>query len=202
MPNITFFNLSSQSLTINLGFVSLWLTFPNNPLGMGFVFLKPCWNKFLNFCDDNAVLFKTTLSEKVNKQYFDNVAENHRVNKLIEEDNKKKYLAELSFSEYQRQAKTTAIYPEQYHIVYPSLGLSGEVGEVNEKIKKVLRDNNGIFTPEKKLEISKEIGDVFWYLAALASDLGLNLGDIAQGNLDKLADRANRKVLQGSGDQR
>lgn len=109
----------------------------------------------------------------------------------------------LTLSQYQSQAIKTSVYPkESFSIIYPTIGLSGEVGEISEKVKKVLRDNNSEFTNEKKQEIGKEIGDVCWYLAALANDLGLDLGDIAQGNLDKLESRKARNQLHGSGDNR
>lgn len=109
---------------------------------------------------------------------------------------------ELTLDDYQAQAEKTAIYDEKYKIVYPALGLTNESGEVAGKIKKVLRDNAGDFSDEKKKDTAYEIGDVLWYAAALAHDLGYTLGDIAQMNLDKLASRAKRGTLHGSGDNR
>jgi NTP pyrophosphatase (non-canonical NTP hydrolase) len=109
---------------------------------------------------------------------------------------------DLSFSKYQALAKTTAIYPPEYKLIYPTLGLSGEAGEVAEKIKKVLRDNKGVLDEAKRQEIKKELGDVLWYIAAIASDLDLSLEDIAQSNYDKLNSRRERNVLTGSGDNR
>ena len=108
----------------------------------------------------------------------------------------------LGFDIYQQMAKTTAIYPESAKITYPSLGLAGETGEVCEKIKKVIRDCGGEVSDEKRKEIAKELGDVMWYMATLASDLGLSLGDVAVGNLVKLASRAERGKLHGNGDNR
>jgi NTP pyrophosphatase (non-canonical NTP hydrolase) len=108
----------------------------------------------------------------------------------------------MTFTEYQRKAKKTAIYPQNQTIIYPSLGLAGEVGEVCEKVKKVIRDHGGFFSPMYNEEIAKELGDVFWYLSALASDLGFNLDDIAKMNIDKLKDRQKRGKIQGSGDNR
>lgn len=109
----------------------------------------------------------------------------------------------MDFNDYQIKAKTTAIYPLEYAIVYPTLGLCGESGEVAEKIKKWLRDGGGSVLPEEKLELlKKELGDVLWYLANLADDLGLSLQEIAELNIAKLVDRKNRGVLQGSGDNR
>jgi NTP pyrophosphatase (non-canonical NTP hydrolase) len=107
------------------------------------------------------------------------------------------------FSHYQEQARRTAAYPDIGHnACYPVLGLCGEAGEVAEKIKKVMRDDGGEFTDAKRREIAKELGDVLWYCAALASELQLDLGEIAQMNLDKLACRQARGVISGSGDKR
>lgn len=108
----------------------------------------------------------------------------------------------MTFNEYQEQALSTAIYPDQYRIFYPSLGLVGESGEVAEKVKKVLRDKGGLFDELTKAEIVKEISDVLWYLAALASDLGVSLDHVAEVNISKLLSRKERNVLQGSGDNR
>ncbi len=108
----------------------------------------------------------------------------------------------MNFDDYQHQAVGTAIYGAGCKIVYPALGMANEAGEALGKIKKVLRDNDGNFTPELSKEIGKEIGDTLWYMAALARDLGLSLDDIAQGNLEKLADRQKRGVIGGSGDNR
>jgi len=87
-------------------------------------------------------------------------------------------------------------------IIYPTLGLAGEAGEVADKVKKVIRDNNEEFTDEKKREIALELGDVLWYVASLAYDLGYSLDDIAQMNIDKLKSRQQRGKLSGSGDNR
>jgi len=106
----------------------------------------------------------------------------------------------MNFKDYQDQASKTAIYKNE--IIYPALGLANEAGEVLGKIKKVLRDNDGDFTPEKREEIGKEIGDVLWYISVLARDLNLSLDAIAQQNLDKLNSRLSRGVLGGSGDNR
>ena len=107
-----------------------------------------------------------------------------------------------TFKEYQEKASTTMVYGVGNKVIYPTLGLCGEAGEVAEKIKKVIRDNNGEFTEEKKQEIKKELGDVCWYIAAIATDLGLDLEDIAQGNIDKLFKRKDKNKLHGSGDDR
>ncbi len=109
----------------------------------------------------------------------------------------------MTFQEYQEQSRETAVYPDKgNNFVYPTLGLAGEAGEVAEKIKKVLRDGNGIVSPEKKEEIKKELGDVLWYLSNLSKELGISLEDVAQNNLDKLRSRQKRGELHGSGDNR
>jgi NTP pyrophosphatase (non-canonical NTP hydrolase) len=108
----------------------------------------------------------------------------------------------MTFNSYQTQAVETAIYGTGSTIIYPALGLANEAGEVLGKIKKVLRDKDGIFTGETNQAIGDEIGDVLWYMAALARDLGLSLDDIADRNIAKLKDRRARNVIQGSGDNR
>lgn len=103
----------------------------------------------------------------------------------------------MTFSEYQEAARSTAIYPRDRAIVYPALGLTGEAGEVAEKVKKWIRDGN-----LDKEAIAKELGDVLWYIAALSGDLGIDMDEIAQRNIQKLQDRAARGKIQGSGDNR
>jgi NTP pyrophosphatase (non-canonical NTP hydrolase) len=108
----------------------------------------------------------------------------------------------MTLNEYQKQALETSTYGAGYKIIYPALGLTGEAGEVSDKIKKVLRDKDGVFCEEIKLEIMKEVMDVLWYIAALSNDLGYTLEEGAQMNLDKLASRKARGVIGGSGDNR
>lgn len=108
----------------------------------------------------------------------------------------------MEFKDYQERAVKTAIYGSGQTIIYPALGLANEAGEVLGKIKKVLRDKEGIFNEENNKAIGDEIGDVLWYMAALSRDLGLSLEDIANNNLVKLADRQARNVIHGSGDNR
>lgn len=104
----------------------------------------------------------------------------------------------MTFDNYQELAKTTAIYPENAKVFYPCLGLAGETGEICEKVKKHVRDGRTLDTEDLK----KELGDVLWYLSALASDLGISLDDVATTNYNKLKSRQERNVLQGSGDNR
>src|SRR4030042_1351225 len=96
----------------------------------------------------------------------------------------------MNFNEYQNLSRETAIYPNLgNNLWYPSLGLAGESGEVCERIKKVYRDDNGILSEDKKLELKKELGDVLWYLSNVAIEAGIKLEDIAVANIKKLNDR-------------
>jgi NTP pyrophosphatase (non-canonical NTP hydrolase) len=109
----------------------------------------------------------------------------------------------MTFEEYQIEARKTAVYPNQdNNYIYPTLGLAGEAGEVAEKIKKVIRDNDGIVTEEKKAEITKELGDVLWYIANLSKELGISMEEVAGKNIEKLKSRQERDLLHGSGDNR
>ena len=105
-----------------------------------------------------------------------------------------------TINNYQMQAKKFAIYPEHMKVVYPALGLAGEAGEVADKVKKIYRDDR---TDARFLaEIAKEIGDVMWYCAALANDLGFDLQQIAEMNIYKLKSRRATGKITGSGDDR
>jgi len=107
----------------------------------------------------------------------------------------------MEFNEYQKQARTTAIYAGfGNNYIYPTLGLAGESGEVAEKIKKIIRDGDGVITGEQREELKKELGDVLWYIANLGVELGLEMDDIAQNNIAKLKSRQERGKLHGSGD--
>ena len=109
----------------------------------------------------------------------------------------------MNFQDYQKLSRQTAVYPQAgNNIVYPVLGLNGEAGEVAEKVKKVIRDKKGHFAKEDKKAISKELGDVLWYIAQIATELDLDLNEIAKNNLQKLISRKKRGVLHGSGDNR
>jgi NTP pyrophosphatase (non-canonical NTP hydrolase) len=109
----------------------------------------------------------------------------------------------MNFNDYQTQAKTTAKYPDvENNLYYPALGLGGEVGEIQNKIKKIMRDNEGILKEEVRQDLISELGDVLWYCAALASELKVDLDEVARRNVDKLASRKERGTLHGSGDNR
>ena len=101
----------------------------------------------------------------------------------------------ITANEYQEKCKSTAIYPKKDAIAYLSLGLVSEAGEVAGKVKKHIRDGT-------ESNVASEIGDVLWYCAMLANELGANLGKIMEDNLDKLQSRKTRGVLGGSGDTR
>lgn len=103
---------------------------------------------------------------------------------------------------YQQEATKTAIYGAGNKINYPILGLVGEAGELANKYKKVLRDNNGGLSEDKRQALIDELGDVLWYCAALANDLEVSLEEVATRNIDKLRSRAERGTIQGSGDNR
>ncbi len=113
----------------------------------------------------------------------------------------------LNFSDYETKALTTAVYPDKgKNAIYPALKLNGEAGEVAEKIGKLWR-NHGQACPTEysvtdKSEIAQELGDVLWYINALASEIGYHLDDIAALNLEKLASRRERGVIKSSGDHR
>ena len=109
----------------------------------------------------------------------------------------------MRLSDYQERSRATAVYPDAGdNLLYPTLGLCGEAGEVAEKVKKMVRDDGGVLSAERRAALSKELGDVLWYLAQLATEAELDLEAIAQDNLDKLESRRRRSVLQGSGDDR
>lgn len=109
----------------------------------------------------------------------------------------------MDFASYQKKSRKTAVYPDQgKNITYPTLGLVGEAGEVAEKVKKVIRDHGGQVNDEIRAELGKELGDVLWYLAQLATELGLSLEQLAEQNIEKLLSRQSRDKLHGSGDNR
>ncbi len=110
----------------------------------------------------------------------------------------------MNFDEYQKRALSTVLSSDDRFkdLLHWVLGINGESGEIAEKVKKIIRDKNGKVSADDKKELAKEIGDVLWYLAVFAEDLGMSLDDIAKQNLDKLQSRKQRGVLGGSGDNR
>ncbi len=112
----------------------------------------------------------------------------------------------MTLDEYQQAARTTALYPKAARVLYPTLKLAGEAGEVAEKLGKLMRDEayepGAELSASQKESLAAELGDVLWYVANLAADLGMALGDVGTQNLAKLASRKARGVIHGSGDER
>lgn len=109
----------------------------------------------------------------------------------------------MTFAEYAEFVKSLKRYDPKYSVIYPALGLTGEAGEVAEKIKKWVRDEGGqVISDERRHAILLELGDVQFYVAALAADIGYSLDDVIHANVNKLSSRRDRGVLQGSGDDR
>ena len=112
----------------------------------------------------------------------------------------------MDLDAYAQGARATATYPAAATLLYPVLKLAGEAGEVAEKLGKLMRDDG--WTPGTPLDatqrdtLAAELGDVLWYVAAVAHDLGVPLAEVARRNLAKLADRSARGVIGGSGDAR
>lgn len=107
-------------------------------------------------------------------------------------------LFDLGLNEYQQVAQTTAIYPKKRAIEYLSTGIAGEVGELCSKVAKTFRKDSALPVEET----AHEIGDILWFCAQLAHELGFDLAEIGRMNLEKLRDRKERGVLQGNGDKR
>ena len=107
------------------------------------------------------------------------------------------------FDTYQKESRKTAKYPVIGHsIVYPTMGLVNEAGEVAGKIKKIFRDKGGQIGAEDRKALKKELGDVLWYLAQMCTELDLSLQEVAEENLTKLLSRLERGTIRGDGDER
>jgi NTP pyrophosphatase (non-canonical NTP hydrolase) len=119
---------------------------------------------------------------------------------VTNENHKYKKISDLDM--YQKVALTTAIYPREQAIIYPTLGLTGEAGEVANKVKKIIRDGSDSKDEKLVSEIKSEIGDCLWYIAVLANDFDIKLSDIASANIEKLATRKSKGTIHGSGDNR
>lgn len=104
----------------------------------------------------------------------------------------------MEFNEYQEYAMESKSFPEKYSIIYPTLGMMGEAGEVSEKVKKWMRGDSDL----DKEALIKEMGDVLWYITSLSVDLGYSLQDVAYFNIEKLRSRRERGVIKGNGDDR
>ena len=111
----------------------------------------------------------------------------------------------MDFNEYEEKASDTAIFNDrslEYKLMFLGLGVTGEAGEIAEKIKKIMRNDNGIVSDEKREGIKKEIGDVLWYLSQLSRTLGFSFEEAAQGNIAKIMDRKVRDAIKSEGDDR
>ncbi len=114
----------------------------------------------------------------------------------------------MNFDDYQKQAISTDLSRGKGRDVLSIafmdkvLGLLGESGEIAEKFKKILRDQAGKLTEKNRQELTKELGDIMWYIALLGHYLDVPLDDIATKNIAKLKDRQQRGKLSGSGDNR
>lgn len=110
----------------------------------------------------------------------------------------------MRMNEYQQVTEETAIYPDELPdfvdvgLVYVVLGQGGEGGEIQEKLKKAIREDD----PEYLEAMKDEVGDTLWYLARVCEELDTSLEEVAEGNLDKLLDRRERGQLTGEGDDR
>lgn len=99
----------------------------------------------------------------------------------------------MNFEDYQSAASKTALYPRRLeNLEYPTLGLTGEAGEVANIVKKIQRDHGGVVNEDIRLKLKDELGDVLWYISACADELGLTLAEIAAFNVNKLAKRHGR----------
>lgn len=108
-------------------------------------------------------------------------------------------MRQLSLKDYQSMAMSTAIYPNKGkgNIIYPTLGLVGEAGEVANVVKKIDRDDGGVLTPQRKEQLLLELSDVLWYAAALATELDVSLEYVAERNINKLMQRKQANNLKG-----
>jgi NTP pyrophosphatase (non-canonical NTP hydrolase) len=110
----------------------------------------------------------------------------------------------MTFDEYQKQALTTAVntYEPLMAKTIWAMGVAGEAGEVIEKWKKIVAYKDGEVSDEDRADLGKELGDVVWYIAVMAHELGLSFDDIMQRNVEKLRSRQARNVIKGAGDNR
>lgn len=102
----------------------------------------------------------------------------------------------MNFSDYQDQARLTRL--ETADVAYALLGLSGEVGELHSYFAKGIRDKYHL----DRETVKKELGDILWFISAIADDSSLSLQEIAEANIEKLQARQKKGTLTGSGDNR
>lgn len=109
----------------------------------------------------------------------------------------------MEWYNYQEASRRTwQVVPMDHPIVYPTLGLVNEAGEVAGKIKKIFRDKAGVIAEEDRQALKSELGDVLWYLTQICTELSISLESVAEYNIEKLLDRLDRDVINGSGDNR
>jgi NTP pyrophosphatase (non-canonical NTP hydrolase) len=109
----------------------------------------------------------------------------------------------MNFNEYQQKSRKTAKYPVIGHtVIYPTLGLVNEAGEVAGKIKKIFRDKGGEISEETRSALKAELGDVLWYIAQVCTELELSMDEVATYNIEKLYSRLERGTIRGDGDER
>jgi NTP pyrophosphatase (non-canonical NTP hydrolase) len=109
----------------------------------------------------------------------------------------------MELNEYQVKSRRTAAYPAIGHpVVYPTLGLANEAGEVAGKIKKIFRDKGGVIGEAEREALKSELGDVLWYIAQVCTELDISLDEVAEGNITKLYSRLERGKIGGDGDNR
>ncbi len=109
----------------------------------------------------------------------------------------------MNFTEYQTKSRKTAKYPAIGHgVIYPTLGLTNEAGEVAGKIKKIFRDKDGIIGEAEREALKGELGDVLWYLSQVCTELEISLDEVAEANIEKLYSRLERGKIGGDGDNR
>jgi len=107
------------------------------------------------------------------------------------------------FDRYQTESrKTWSLIHTDHPIVYPTLGLVNEAGELAGKVKKIFRDKNGQISEADREALKQELGDVLWYMAQIATELNLSLAEVADANLEKLFSRLERGKIGGEGDTR
>jgi NTP pyrophosphatase (non-canonical NTP hydrolase) len=108
----------------------------------------------------------------------------------------------MDINEYQQWTESTAIYPKDSSLPYVALGLTGEAGEIANKVKKIIRDDAGQLTFERKHDLVNELGDVMWYVARMATELGVSMSAVLLINQSKLNSRLQEGTIKGSGDNR
>jgi NTP pyrophosphatase (non-canonical NTP hydrolase) len=109
----------------------------------------------------------------------------------------------MNFTDYQAKSRKTAKYPAIGHgVIYPTLGLTNEAGEVAGKIKKIFRDKGGVIGEADREALKSELGDVLWYLAQVCTELEISLEEVAEANIEKLYSRLARGKIGGEGDDR